>query len=135
MWGEGLITGLKVTLGHLFGKKETVYYPEEKLPMSERFRGGHLALNVEKCIGCKICSMNCPNAALNLTVTVDEDKKRHMSVYQHDIGRCMYCNLCVEACPTKALGWDKNYEAATYFKEDLTYDAVQEAVNRGNKDD
>lgn len=47
MWGKGLVTGLKVTWGHFFGKKETVYYPEEKLPMTERFRGGHLLLDVE----------------------------------------------------------------------------------------
>ena len=48
MWGKGLITGMKVTWGHWFGKKETVYYPEEKLPMTERFRGGHLAFDEEK---------------------------------------------------------------------------------------
>lgn len=130
MWGKGLVTGLKVTWGHFFGKKETVYYPEEKLPMTERFRGGHLLLDVEKCIGCKVCAMNCPNAALKLTVEMDENKKRHMTSYVHDIGRCMYCDLCIEACNFKALKWDQNYESATYFKEDLIYDAVEEAKNR-----
>ncbi len=69
MWGKGLITGMKVTWGHWFGKKETVYYPEEKLPMTERFRGGHLAFDEEKCIGCKLCAIGCPNAALDLTVS------------------------------------------------------------------
>lgn len=130
MWGKGLVTGLKVTWSHFFGKKETVYYPEEKLPMTERFRGGHLMLDVEKCIGCKVCAMNCPNAALKLTVGMDENKKRHMTSYVHDIGRCMYCDLCIEACNFKALKWDQNYESATYFKEDLIYDAVEEAKNR-----
>ena len=42
----------------------------------------------------------------------------------------MYCDLCIEACNFKALKWDQNYEAATYFKEDLIYDAVEEAKNR-----
>ena len=146
MWGKGLIAGLKLTWGHFFGKKETVYYPEEKLPMGERFRGGHLVLNVDKCISCKMCSMSCPNAALDLDVKVEtivkivDDKekktqKRTMEAYRHDIGRCMYCNLCVEACAVKALSWDKNYEGSTYFKEDLIYDAVAEARDRGNKDE
>ena len=65
-----------------------------------------------------------------LAVDMDENKKRHMTSYVHDIGRCMYCDLCIEACNFKALKWDQNYEAATYFKEDLIYDAVEEAKNR-----
>jgi NADH-quinone oxidoreductase subunit I len=47
----------------------------------------------------------------------------------------MYCDLCIEACPTKAISWDKNYEFASYFKEDMTYDALVEARNRrGNNE-
>ena len=42
MWGKGLIEGLVVTWKHFWGKKETFYYPEQKLPMTDRFRGGHL---------------------------------------------------------------------------------------------
>ena len=103
--------------------------------MTERFRGGHLAFDEEKCIGCKLCAIGCPNAALDLTVSVDENKKRHMESYVHQIGRCMYCDLCIEACPTKAITWDKNYEFASYFKEDMTYDALVEARNRrGNNE-
>jgi NADH-quinone oxidoreductase subunit I len=133
MWGKGLIKGLAVTWKHLWGRKETVYYPEEKLPMSERFRGGHLKLDTSKCIACQLCAINCPNRALRLTVQTDENKKRHMVSYVHDIGRCIYCNLCVESCRMKGLSWDKNYELATYFKDDLTYDAVQEAEERGKR--
>lgn len=135
MWGKGLVTGLRVTWRHFFGKKETVYYPEEKLPMTERFRGGHLVLDVEKCKACTICAINCPNAALNLQVEVDENKKRHIAAYVHDIGRCMYCDLCLEGCNFGALAWDKNYEGASYFKEDFIYDAVEEARNRRNEDE
>ena len=57
MWGKGLIEGLVVTWKHFWGKKETFYYPEQKLPMTERFRGGHLVLDDKKCIGCKLCAM------------------------------------------------------------------------------
>lgn len=135
MWGKGLVTGLRVTWRHFFGKKETVYYPEEKLPMTERFRGGHLVLDVDKCMACTICAINCPNAALKLKVEVDEAKKRHIASYVHDIGRCMYCDLCLEGCNFGALKWDQNYEGASYFKEDFIYDAVEEAKNRRHKDE
>ena len=52
MFGEGLLTGMGVTWKHFWGKKETFCYPEEKLPMTERFRGGHLVLDHKKCIAC-----------------------------------------------------------------------------------
>ena len=130
MWGKGLIEGMRVTWKHFWGKKETVYYPEEKLPMTERFRGGHLVLDEKKCIGCKLCAMGCPNAAIEVMVEVDENKKRHPVKYVHDLGRCLYCDLCIEACPSKCISWDKNYEAASYFKEDMKYDAVAECRGR-----
>ena len=128
MFGKGLITGMSVTLKHFFGEKQTLCYPEEKLPMSERFRGGHLQLNVKKCISCQLCALSCPNKALTLKVTTDENKKKHMAEYVHNLGRCMMCDLCVERCPAKALSWDKNYERAYFFKDYMTYDAVEEYV-------
>lgn len=128
MFGKGLITGMSVTIKHFFGEKQTLCYPEEKLPMTERFRGGHLQLNVKKCIACQLCSLSCPNKALTLKVTTDENKKKHMAEYIHNLGRCMMCDLCVERCPVKALSWDKNYERAYFFKDYLIYDAVEEYV-------
>ena len=135
MWGKGLIEGLVVTWKHFWGKKETFYYPEQKLPMTDRFRGGHLVLDDKKCIGCKLGAMGCPNAALSLEVSVDENKKRHMESYNHQLGRCMYCDLCIEACPVHAIHWDKNYEQASYFKEDMSYDAVVEAKKMGDQNE
>ena len=51
-----------------------------------------------------------------------------MAEYVHNLGRCMMCDLCVERCPAKALSWDKNYERAYFFKDYMTYDAVEEYV-------
>ena len=129
MFGKGLITGMRVTWKHFWGKKVTFCYPEKKLPMTERFRGGHLALNATKCIGCKLCSLNCPNRALELTVSVDENKKRHMKQYLHIMGRCLYCNLCVESCPTQALSWDKEYAISSWYKEDMVHDSMSDQTS------
>lgn len=134
MWGKGLTKGLGVTWGHLWGKKETVSYPEEKIPMTERFRGGHLAMETEKCISCRLCATSCPNKALDLHIVTDEAKKRHMAEYWHDIGRCIYCGICVEVCPPKAISWDKNFAIASYFKEDMRYDAVAEEKEKKKKE-
>ena len=124
MFGKGLITGLGVTLKHFFGKKSTFCYPEEKLPMTEHFRGGHLALEYKKCIACTLCAQACPNQALKLKVVVDANKKRYLSEYIYQMGRCLYCDLCVEACPTKALSWDREYAISTWHKADMTQDVL-----------
>ena len=129
--GSGLLKGMAVTIKHFFGKKETVLYPEQKLPMTEAFRGGQLVLDLQKCISCKLCSMACPNQALELTVKIDENKKRHMEAYIHKTGRCLYCGFCVESCPPKALSWDKNYELAYYHPEQLTYDVMCKGRRKG----
>ena len=84
MFGKGLITGLGVTLKHFFGKKSTFCYPEEKLPMTEHFRGGHLELEYKKCIACTLCAQACPNQALKLKVIVDANKTLFVGVYLSD---------------------------------------------------
>ncbi|WP_288322927.1 4Fe-4S dicluster domain-containing protein [uncultured Selenomonas sp.] len=124
MFGKGLLTGMSVTWKHLWGKKETFCYPEEKLPMTENFRGGNLAMDWRVCIGCSMCANACPNKALDLTIVQDAKKKRHMQYYIHKSGRCLYCNLCVEVCPVKTLVWDKDYASSTWSKETMTHDAM-----------
>lgn len=124
MFGKGLLTGMGVTLRHFFGHKETFCYPEEKLEMTERFRGGHLALDYKKCIGCTLCALACPNAAIRLKVVSDAKKKRHLESYVHEMGRCLYCDLCVESCATKALRWDRDYECSGYTREEFSHEVM-----------
>ena len=124
MFGKGLLTGMSVTWKHLWGKKETFCYPEEKLPMTDNFRGGNLAMDWRVCIGCSMCANACPNKALELDIVQDAKKKRHMKSYVHKSGRCLYCNLCVEVCPVKTLVWDKDYAISTWSKETMTHDAM-----------
>ena len=127
MFGKGLLTGMSVTWKHLWGKKETFCYPEEKLPMTDNFRGGNLAMDWRVCIGCSMCANACPNKALDLTIVQDAKKKRHMKSYVHKSGRCLYCNLCVEVCPVHTLVWDKDYAISTWSKETMTHDAMTDA--------
>ena len=124
MFGKGLLTGMSVTWKHLWGKKETFCYPEEKLQMTENFRGGNLAMDWRVCIGCSMCANACPNKALDLEIVQDAKKKRHMKSYVHKSGRCLYCNLCVEVCPVNTLVWDKEYAISTWSKETMTHDAM-----------
>jgi NADH-quinone oxidoreductase subunit I len=52
-----LLRGLNLTWRYMFKKKFTVMYPEEKAPVSPRFRGLHALRRYpngeERCIACK----------------------------------------------------------------------------------
>ena len=130
MFGKGLLTGMWFTLKKFFDKKDTIQYPEEKIPMTARFRGGVIDLNLEKCIACGLCALSCPNEAIQLTTEKNEANKKQLSSYRYLSGYCLYCNLCIEACPTKAISWDKNYEIATYHKDSLNCDCIARAEAR-----
>lgn len=130
MRGKGLLEGMSITLKAFFTKKETLQYPEAKLVMPERFRGGELELNHKKCIACGLCAMACPNKVIELETITDEQKKKQLKKYIYHSGLCLYCNFCIEACPTKAICWDKNYENSRYFRETLDVDCLTLAQQR-----
>ena len=62
-----LFRGLALTGKYLFARKITVQFPEEKTPISPRFRGLHALRRYpngeERCIGCKLCEAVCPALA------------------------------------------------------------------------
>ena len=59
-----LFKGLALTGRYMFSRKITVQFPEEKTPMSPRFRGLHALRRYpngeERCIACKLCEAICP---------------------------------------------------------------------------
>ncbi|MFQ5356461.1 MAG: NuoI/complex I 23 kDa subunit family protein, partial [Mariprofundaceae bacterium] len=58
-----LVRGMMLTGKYLFKKKITVEYPEERTPLSPRFRGLHALRRYdsgeERCIACKLCEAIC----------------------------------------------------------------------------
>lgn len=102
-----LLKGLSVTGKYLFAKKITVQYPEEKTPMSPRFRGLHAqrryANGEERCIACKMCEAVCPALAITIDSEEREDGTRRTTRYDIDLFKCIYCGFCEEACPVDAI--------------------------------
>ena len=126
---KSLCTGLGVTMKELFTKKVTERYPENRKTnvIPERFRGTlvmpHNDKNEHKCIGCGICSMQCPNDSINVVTemveTEDGKKKKQLVRYEYDHGKCMYCMLCTRACPQDAITFAPEYEGAVFAREAL----------------
>jgi len=102
-----LIQGLMVTFKYLFKKKITLQYPEQKTPISPRFRGLHAqrryANGEERCIACKLCEAVCPALAITIDVEERDDGTRRTSRYDIDLFKCIYCGFCEEACPVDAI--------------------------------
>jgi NADH-quinone oxidoreductase subunit I len=99
--------GLMLTGRHMFKRKVTVMYPEEKTPKSPRFRGLHALRRYpngeERCIACKLCEAVCP--ALAITIESDEraDGTRRTTRYDIDLVKCIYCGFCEESCPVDSI--------------------------------
>ena len=99
--------GMVVTGKYTFRSKITLEYPEEKTPLSPRFRGLHALRRYEngeeRCIACKLCEAVCPALAITIESDVANDGTRRTTRYDIDLFKCIYCGFCEEACPVDAI--------------------------------
>ena len=153
MIGKGIIQGLSVTFKHFMdtylediraGKKRyrtadgiaarrradsrgifTIQYPEEKMPVPERFRYVPILLHEEgengekeyRCTACGICSKVCPPQCIWIVRTVNPETGRPIpnpAEFYVDIDICMNCGFCEEFCPFDAIKMDHDYELSNY---------------------
>ena len=109
-----LFAGLRVTLRNLFRRKVTIQYPEEKTPVSPRYRGLHALRRYpngeERCIACKLCEAVCPALAITIDSDVAPDGTRRTTRYDIDLFKCIYCGFCEEACPVDAIVETRIYD-------------------------
>ncbi|MFM1880194.1 MAG: hypothetical protein RLZZ344_428 [Pseudomonadota bacterium] len=102
-----MLMGLSVTGRNLFARKITVQYPEEKTPMSPRFRGLHALRRYpngeERCIACKLCEAVCPAKAITIESEVRDDGSRRTTRYDIDLTKCIFCGFCEESCPVDSI--------------------------------
>jgi len=102
-----LLRGMMLTGRHLFARKITIQYPEEKTPMSPRFRGLHALRRYpngeERCIACKLCEAVCPALAITIESEMRPDGTRRTTRYEIDLFKCIYCGFCEESCPVDSI--------------------------------
>jgi NADH-quinone oxidoreductase subunit I len=110
-----LVKGLSLTGRYLFKNKITVQYPEEKTPLSNRFRGLHALRRYqngeERCIACKLCEAVCPALAITIEAAPrDNDGTRRTSRYEIDLLKCIFCGFCEESCPVDSIVESRTFE-------------------------
>jgi NADH-quinone oxidoreductase subunit I len=120
-----LFKGLSVTGRHMFARKITVQYPEERTPQSFRFRGIHALRRYpngeERCIACKLCEAVCPAMAITIESAEREDGSRRTTRYDIDMNKCIFCGFCEEACPVDAIVETRVFEYHGEKRGDLYF--------------
>ena len=143
-----LLRGMALTGRHLFARKITVQFPEEKTPQSFRFRGLHAQRRYpngeERCIACKLCEAVCPALAIKIESEKRADGTRRTTVYDIDLTKCIFCGFCEEACPvdaiveTRILEYHGEKKGDLYYTKDMLLavgDQNEEQIARDRADD
>jgi len=102
-----LLKGMALTGRYMFARKITIQFPEEKTPLSPRFRGLHAQRRYEngeeRCIACKLCEAVCPAMAISIESEQREDGTRRTKRYDIDLTKCIFCGFCEESCPVDSI--------------------------------
>ncbi|MBF0153789.1 MAG: NADH-quinone oxidoreductase subunit NuoI [Magnetococcales bacterium] len=121
-----LFSGMNVTLKHMFKPRITIEYPEQKTPLSPRFRGEHVLRRHEDgsecCVACKLCEAVCPAQAIYIEIDPTSTAVQRLTrVYDIDMAKCIFCGFCQEACPVDAIVLGPNFEYSAEKREDMIY--------------
>ncbi|NGP77856.1 NADH-quinone oxidoreductase subunit I [Balneolaceae bacterium YR4-1] len=129
---KSILTGMKVTMRHLFQPSVTIRYPDvrDELPETARSK---LYVNIDDCIGCKLCERACPVNCISIeTVQATSDvdlgktstgnpKRFWVTNFEIDMAKCMYCDLCVPPCPTDCITMVPEYEYSEFDRNNLLF--------------
>jgi NADH-quinone oxidoreductase subunit I len=115
-----------VVLRHMFHKRETILYPEQKPYLPPRWRGRIILSRDpdggERCVACYLCAVACPVDCIALQATEDEHGRRYPEFFRINFSRCIFCGFCEEACPTYAIQLTQDFEMSEYRRENLVYE-------------
>jgi len=141
-----IVKGMFITFMHIFKKKPTIRYPEQKREFSPVFRGLHVLNRDEEgrenCTACGLCAVACPAEAITMEAAERLPNEEHLyreekyaAKYEINMLRCIYCGLCEEACPKDAIYLTDRIVHSEYtrgkfvFGKDVLVEKVDERID------
>ncbi len=116
------LVGMRITGRYLLQKPITVQYPDERLPIPNRYRGIHY-LEQEKCINCLACARACPIDCIEMDA-VRHHKELEWIKFTLDYQKCMFCELCVYPCPKDCIHMGTEYAFVSYDRSEFNHDLL-----------
>ncbi len=127
-----ILSGMAITLKHIFMRKATVKYPEQTREFAPVYRGQHVLkrdeAGAERCTACGLCAVACPAEAITMTAAERKPgeenlfrEEKYASVYEINMLRCIFCGLCEEACPKEAIFLTDRIVPSTFERDSFIY--------------
>jgi len=120
--------GLGTTIKHMFTKKVTQQFPEERPQLPQNYRGVH-RLNRDdkgrvKCVACYMCSTACPARCIDIIAAPSPwpDREKYPEMFVIDELRCIYCGMCEQACPCDAIELTTLFDLTGLSREEMMFD-------------
>lgn len=138
-----IATGLGITFKHMFRRKPTTSYPEQKREFAPMFRGKHVLKRddkgAERCTACGLCAVACPAEAITMEAAERKKGEEHLyreekyaAVYEINMLRCIFCGLCEEACPKHAIFLTEEVTPSEFKRRSFIYgkDKLVEPIDK-----
>ncbi len=127
-----ILSGMGVTFRHIFRRKDTIQYPEQKHTFGETYRGVPALVRDqdgrEKCVACYMCQWVCPPLAITIEAAEFpagdplHAVEKYPERFEINMLRCIYCGLCEEVCPEEAIFMSKTYAVVGLSRELMIFD-------------
>lgn len=121
-----ILKGMWITLRHLFRRKVTMQYPEQKWTLPENYRGLPALVRDQmervKCVACFLCEFVCPPKAIHIEAQeIATGVEKGPKVFEINMLRCIMCGYCEEVCPEQAIFLTKEYSTVGLSREEMIF--------------
>lgn len=122
------LKGLLVTLRTTFRRPVTAQYPEQHMPLQDRFMGfpaltWDYQVREPYCVACMVCVRECPTQCMSATmidnplfVEGKSHRRKMVESFEINFTRCILCGICVEVCNFDAIEMSKEHEISSYLR-------------------
>ena len=123
-----MIRAMMQTFKHLFMRKFTIQYPEERKEFRENYRGFHRLNRDEqgrvRCVACFLCATHCPAKCITIEAAPAPwpDREKYPERFEIDELRCIYCGFCAQACPENSIELTPIYDPVATSREEMIWD-------------